>query len=464
MQLRRALRWLMRRKIELGVFAIGVLLRLSMTWNYSYNWNFDSDEHWDLIQWIAHWGMVPTTETTFMSFHPPLFYGLAAWLVRLGVPRPSLIAISLVSGIVRLATLWAGLELYVVGSRVARVMALALAAVVAASVHVDGMISDEALSCALTAIALLLTPLAFRRTGRFRWPLTLLIGFALGLAIMTKFSTIAILAALGVGVALEFLLSRRSLRERMQALVPWVGTIAVIVGICGWYCARNVRQYGRPFVSSFQLPSQHWLMADIEKKSLWNRRPLDFVLGWNFAIYRSPYRPAGLGGEPRFFPVLIASSVVDYWRYGYSGFEGRNPDGSGRGMREIGDVRGISRLAVIGGTAIFFAALIAWFASMRRLLRQRDMGRVTLLLGPFFVLLAALQFATAFPIDDYGVIKGAYVVFGAPAFYALFGVAAGWAHRQPIRWPLLGVLVFALWFVAAYSFDCRLGIPIFPVS
>jgi hypothetical protein len=56
------------------------------------------------------------------------------------------------------------------------------------------------------------------------------------------------------------------------------------------------------------------------------------------------------------------------------------------------------------------------------------------------------------------------VVFGAPAFYASFGVAAGWAHRQPIRWPLLGVLVFALWFVAAYSFDCRLGIPIFPVS
>jgi len=92
------------------------------------------------------------------------------------------------------------------------------------------------------------------------------------------------------------------------------------------------------------------------------------------------------------------------------------------------------------------------------------MGRVVLLLGPFFTLLAALQFATAFPIDDYGVIKGAYVTFGAPAFYGLFGVAAGWAQRQPIRWPLLGVLVFALWFVAAYTFDCRLGIPLFPVS
>lgn len=460
----RALRWFLRHKIELAIFLIGVVLRRSMLWNYHFYWNYDSDGHWELIQWIADHRMVPTVETTFESFHPPLFYAVAAWLVAHDVTREHLVRLSVISGVVRLAAIWLGLELHVRGSRLARIMALALAAVVCASVHIDGMISNESLNCTLAAIAMVLIPLPFRRTGRFRWPLTLITGLVLGLAVMTKVSSIAIVGALGVAVGLEFLLAHRSLRERIQALVPWIGTLAVILGICGWYYGRNIRQYGTPFVTSFDLPSQHGLVADLDKKSLWERRSISFVLGWNFGLYESPYRPAGLAEHPRFFPVLIASSVVDYWRFGYSGYEKFNPDGTGSGVREIADVRGPSRLAVVGGTAIFFAVMIAWFASMRRLLRVRDMGRVALLLVPFFMVLAVLQFATAYPIDDFGVIKGAYVTYGAPPFYALFGVAAGWGQRQPIRWPLLGILVFALWFVAAYTFDCRLGIPIFPVS
>jgi hypothetical protein len=453
--------WLLRRKIEIAIFLLGILLRLSMIWNYHFAWNYDSDAHWEVVQWIVKHGTLPTVESTFESFHPPLYYAIAAWLVRHGATRPSLVGLSITCGVIRLATIWAGLELYLVRSRCARIMALALAAVVSASVHLDGMIYTEAMSCMLLALVMLLVPLAFRRVGRFRWPLTLGIGLILGMAMMTKVSAVAVLGAVGVAIVAELALNRRSVWARAGDLAPWLGMMAVLLGICGWYYARNLRQYGTPFVTSFSLPSQHWLVADTDRQLFSDRRTLGFLFSWSDSIYKSPYRPAALSGRPRFFPVAIASSVVDYWGFGFSGYEHPTRPGGGK---PVAEVRNVSRLAAIGGTAIFFAAVVAWFACVVWVLRYRDFGRLALLLVPLFMLLATLHFVISCPVDDYGVIKGVYMTFGAPSIYALFGVAAGWAQRRPIRWPLLGACGIALWFVAAYTVECRLGIKIWPVT
>ena len=462
MTVKRVWSWLSRRKIESAIFLLGILLRLSMVWNYHFAWNYDSDAHWEVVRWIVDHGMLPNVESTFESFHPPLYYAIAAWLVQHGASRPSLVGLSIACGVVRLATIWDGLELYLVRSRCARIMALALAAVVSASVHLDGMIYTEAMSCMLLALVMLLVPLAFRRGGRFRWPLTLGIGLILGLAMLTKVSGVAIVGAVGVAIAAELVFKRRSLRARVGDLVPWLGMMAVLLGICGWYYGRNLRQYGTPFVTSFSLPSQHWLVADTDRNLFSDRRTLGFLFSWSDTIYKSPYRPAGLSGRPRFFPVAIASSVVDYWRFGFSGYE--HPTRPQDGGKPIAEVRNVSRLAVIGGTGIFLAAVAAWFACLVWVLRYRDFGRLALLMVPLFMLLATLHFVIACPVDDYGVIKGVYMTFGAPPIYALFGVAAGWAQRKPIRWPLLGACGIALWFVAAYTVECRLGIKIWPVS
>ena len=455
-------RWLAARKIEVAVFLLGVLLRLSMVWNFHFGWNYDSEAHWEVIQWILNHRMLPNVESTFESFHPPLYYAIAAFLVRLGFTRATLVWFSILCGVVRLATIWAGLELYVVGSRWARVAGLALAAVVCASVHLDGMVYTEPLNCLLTAVAMLLVPLGFRRSARFRWPVTVVVGFVLGLAVLTKVSAIAVLGAVGAAALVEFVHGRRPLPARIGSALPWLGTLIVFVGVCGWYYGRNVRQYGSPFVTSFSLPSQHWLVADAEKDGFSDRRTLGFLFDWDDGIYKSPYRPSGLNPRPRFFPVAIASSVVDYWGYGFAGYDQLGQPSTG--MKPIAKVRNVSRLAALGGTVIFFAVVVAWAVSMVRVLRHRDAGRLALLLVPFVMLLATLHFVIGSPVDDYGVTKGVYMAFGAPPFYALFGIAVGWAHRKPIRWPILAVLLVALWFVAAYTVVCRLGIKIFPVT
>jgi hypothetical protein len=204
------------------------------------------------------------------------------------------------------------------------------------------------------------------------------------------------------------------------------------------------------------------MVAEAKKRPVLDRRTLGFLWGWDDSIYKSPYRPTGLGANSRFFPIAIASTVVDYWRYGFVGYEHPN-SGEHRGRKVIAQIRNVSRLAAVGGTVIFFSIVAAWLVGIRRVWQYRDMGRLSLLLVPLFMLLGTLHFAISNPVDDYGVIKGVYMTFAAPPLYALFGVAAGWAQRKAIRWPLLGALVISLWFVAAYTVQCRLGLRILPV-
>jgi hypothetical protein len=453
------LKWLQSRDLEFTIFVIGIVLRLTMTWNYHVKWAYDADDHWEVVQWIAAHGRVPPPEAVVEAFHPPLWYAFVAWLINHGAVRSGMVWLSLAFGVLRLALIWAGLELYVKGSRFARVVGLALAAFIYAGVHIDGMVYPEALSCLWCALVMFLIPMAFRRREFARWPLTFAIGLVLGLAMLTKISALAVVAALGLAVLVELLFSRRTLSERVANMLPWVSTIVVVLAMSGWYFARNIRDYGRPFITSFDLPSQHFLVEEAQKRDFLDRRTLGFVLGWDESIFIYPFSQYGIGPNPRFFPVAIATTFEDFWGYGFVGFDRPIPKkGVRREGRPPASYARIASLSVIGGTVIALSTLIAWLGAWRHLFRSRDFGRLALLLVPLVTVAAALHFAIAHPADGHGVTKGIYMTFGAPPLYALFGVAAAWAQRKRERWPVLGVMLVALALVAVYTFDCRLGL------
>lgn len=459
---RRAWAWLRCRKIELAIFFFGILLRLTMSWNYDVRWSYDTDFHFAVVEWIAKHGRVPQAETTFEAFHPPLYYATAAGLLSLGMTRNSLAFFSIACGVVRLALIWAGLELFIVRSRWARVTALALAATLAASVHLDGMVYSEAMSCMLCALVMLLAALAFKRSGAERWPLTCGTGFVLGVSLLTKISALAVLGTVGLAVLIEFLWGRQPFRVRFSNAVPWLGTLIVCFGISGWYFARNLREYGIPVVTSFTLPSQSGLVAEASMHPVPDRRSIGFLLPFDASIYKNPFRPAAYADHARFFPLAIASSVVDYWQFGFQGYPHPFSPKASQVAQPIAAVRPVGRLAVVGGTVVFWSVVCAWVGAAWVVGKRRDMSRVVLLLMLPVMLLSSLHFAVAYPIDDYGVVKGVYMTFAAPPLYALFGVACGWARQRPCRWPLLGAFLTALVFVAAYTVRCRLGIPFYP--
>lgn len=458
------LAWLVGRKLELAIFLLGVALRISMRFAYEPTAAYDFDSHWELVEWmIEHRRVAPAAEL-YQSQHPPLFYTIAALLFANGVPIPDLAWLPVTCGVIRLGLTWAAIELYLPHSRWARASALALAATLAASVHLDGMIYTECLNCLWASVAILLAPIAFRRPPGARIGIAIVIGLVLGIQMLTKVSGVVIVAALCGIAGLEFLCSKTALQDRSRGLACWGAMLAACFAVCGWYYARNVADYGKPFVTTFDLPAQRGEVVKSNEIPYLHRRALGFLVGWEPVMYSFPFARSCTGENPTFFPAAVASTFVDYYNYAFSQVSPISKGGVHHPAASTPpDILLPAQRAAIGGTVIFFATITAWLAASRYLWQRRDWGRLTLVAVPFMMMVAALHFAIAYPADRFGMVKGVYMQFAAGPLCGLYGLSVGWSRERLSRWPMLVILLGGLWLVAAYTLYCRFRIPILPV-
>jgi hypothetical protein len=471
--------WLRAHLPECALFALGVMLRLTMLWTYSAVLGYDAPKHWQYVEWIAQRGELPPPGAIVEAFHPPLFYAVVAQLARLGLGPADLAWFPVLCGILRLGIIWCGLEWYLPDPpeprnsntqrrlglgprRLARVAAIALAAIFPSSVHVDGMLYAESLNGLFAAATMLLIPRVFQAAGRARWLLAGAVGALLGLEMLSKVSGLALLVAIALAAMCEIVYTPGRRKAAVAQALPWSAALAVCFAIAGWFYLRNLLLVGNPFPSSFDL-SEQAVVAEFAGVPYFHRRPLGFFIGWNLDIYAWPYWPSGLRPAARFFPTAFVSSFVDYWNYSFSGLHpGLTSDLWANHRPLTTRVLAYSRLSVIGGTAVLLATLGAGAAAIRRTFKTRDFGRLCLLLVPIVVTLFAIHFATKYPRDEYGVIKGTYMQFAAPPLYTLFGLAVGWSSERRWRWPILGLLLLGLWLVAAYTLYCRTRVATFP--
>jgi hypothetical protein len=433
------LRSIARRWPELSIVAVGIALRLSAL-GASPRYSYDFESHWKYIEWLRAHAQLPPCDLSRETFQPPLYYLLAA---ASHLPMTRVAGLSIAAGALRLLIVWLGLELYL-PSRLARCVALAVVAVLPASVHLDGMVGGEALSNLFAACAILLAPRLFCEGSRRRG---MLLGCALGAslaaALLTKVSSLAIVGALGASLMID-----RALRRPRRTLLPWVVAAVTVALLSGWYFARNYRDEGKLFLTSFDCKEKA-LVVDSA------RRTPAFYFGGSAEIYRHPYYPSGLEPEARFFPVFLASTFVDYYNYDFS-----PPPAPGDAfvlvnqhpLRPPALALGIASLA--GGTLIALATAAAWLWVLVAAVRARDSARILLVLVPAFALLGQLYFATRYPYDHLGHIKGSFVQFAAPPLCALFGASV--AHLWRRRPAAAVVLLAALAMVAGYSIGCRL--------
>jgi hypothetical protein len=461
----KVLEWVRHRHVECALILLGIFLRLTMRWRYDVNWGYDADAHWQYVEWIVWHRALPPVDAMVEAFHPPLFYASIAWLFRHGVSREAMVFVPMACGIARLGLIWAGLEMYLGNQRWAIRSALALAAVLPASVQVDGMVYPEAVSCLLVTGAMIVIPLAFRGPVEKRWWPAITSGLLIGLAMLTKISALAVVAAVGSVALVELVMSRHSAwRDRSVRLLPWLAAAAMVVAVSGWYFARNVRNYRKPFLTSFDL-TERARMAEAEKVPYFSRRKAAFLLGWDRALYSSPYYPTASAGDAHFFEVAMASTFLDYYNYSFSGLDpSSQTDLRANGRPVSPRLLTASRRAVVGGTIVLLGAAAGFASGARTVLQRSNWGLLALLLIPFFTALFALHFAVKFPLDTSGVIKGVYMQFGAPPLYATYGLSVAWAQRKKERWPLLAILLSGLWLVASYTLFCRARILILPLS
>ncbi len=454
-------RLILSRLPECSIFMVGALLRLTMAagWRYHAEWGYDWYAHWGYVDWILKHAGLPSCTTNYVAYHPPLYHLIAAGLVKLGVSHQNLTWLSFTCGVIRLGLIWIGLEWYLPRRR-ARIFALALAAVMPTSILIDGMVSNETMNGMFSAAAMLLWPRALRASGGRRWRLACVLGLVLGLGALSKASTVVLLVAFGMGVILDLLLSPKQgeWRPRIKALAPWAATLVICLAISGWFYARNVPQYRNPFITSYEV-APSWLGHSAANTPYLDRRSLGFVFAWGLSVYQDPYYPSGLQPNPRFFPVALASTFIDYYNYSFSGLgPGQQVEGGLLANTRPLTARlvWLSRGAIAGGTVILLGTIVALAVCLRRTFQSGDCGMFSLLLAPMLATLIALYFAVKYPYDTHGVVKGVYIQFGAPPLYAMFGLAVDWARER--RWPILALLLLGLGAVAAYSLCCRTGL------
>jgi hypothetical protein len=446
---------------ELCALGAGILIRLSMALLFDARIGFDFNAHWPHIQYIATRHALPPMDFNATAPHPPLYHLIAAALVARGLDAGALGWLGALWGMLRLGLVWVALERWLPESRLARVVALALAAVLPAAAHLDGMITNETLVMLMSAAVFVVAPsaIAGARSGRVGPMLGL--GLLLALALMSKVSASVLLVSIAAAIGLEIVRTRppsawgRALRVRA---LPLLAGGLVLAAIAAPWFVRNLVLYGQASPSAYE-GSVRRSQSIYDGTPYLDRRPIGFFVGWNLGVYTHPLYPTGLRPNPRFFPVLLATTFNDYYAFSYSG-GGRYV--GGRTDRTVSPAAmTLGCLSVGAGTAIALVTVIAWFAAVRALWRRREDGepdpRFALLLAPLVALIGQIHFATKYPNDNFGPIKGAYLQFVAPILCALFGAGVAWMWRRA-RWrwrvPAL-VAIGCVGLVAAYSAHAR---------
>jgi hypothetical protein len=319
------------------------------------------------------------------------------------------------------------------------------------------MITNETLVMLVSAAVFVAAPsaIAAARTGGVA-PMVGL-SLLLALAVMSKVSAFVLLVAIAGAIGIEIVRAAppstwwRALRARAR---PLIAGALVLAAVAGPFFVRNKILYGELSPTAYE----GWLKGEnaaYEKIPYFQRRPPGFYLAWNLAIYVHPLYPSALKPDARFFPVLLASTFNDYYTFSFSG------GGQYNAQRWIpAEAFTMGAMSIMAGTPIALVTVIAWFAAMRALWRRREDGepdpRFALLLAPPGALLGALHFATKYPDDHFGPIKGAYLQFIAPILCALFGVGVAWMWRGGRRWRAAALLAMgALAVVAAYTAQAR---------
>lgn len=271
-------------EILLGFAAVGiaVLMRLNNGVRYPALHGFDSYGHVTYIWYLLRTGEVPTASEGWSFFHPPLFYVLAAsiWKALLWLePRQVLKVISTTFSLAGLGSAWVSWRIARAAfpdDRVLRFVAPASILFLPVHLYTAPMLGNEGLNTLLCSLALFCLWRWFQAPSAGR---AVALGGTLGLALLTKFTSVLYVAVTGVSLLAWALHSRRW--RLAAAHLSLVGAVAL--ALSGWFYVRNVQLYGTPF----QMSREYFFTRHVEN-NLRVERTLGSYIGLDSRIFTDP--------------------------------------------------------------------------------------------------------------------------------------------------------------------------------
>ena len=222
------------------VLTAGILLRVVV---FAFQGPFNNDKHFEVVQHIHERGALPASGDLNQSYHPPLYYVLAAPLLHVG-GRKTVQAFSLVLSVGTLLVLFVLVRDLPFVSPAARLVSFSLPAFLPQFVMYGNYISNDCLT-------LLLGSLLFLQLWRcFLCPTStrlLLLALCLGLGLLTKATFLAFVPVLAPFV---YLLVRKEGAQPRRAVLMSAAFLALSSAVGCYKYVHNLRHVGAAFATN----------------------------------------------------------------------------------------------------------------------------------------------------------------------------------------------------------------------
>ena len=213
--------------------------------------------HIEYIDYIFTKHQIPFSNEGLQMFQSPLYYIISAFLY---VPLSHLFDSSTSILLLRIIPLLCGILQVEIGYRTARyvfpqrqdlqVWGTIIAGLLPMNLYISQVVGNEPLAGLLSASAVVIGfHILTAESGVIPEKYFILLGTALGLALLTKVTAI-LLIPLSIILIIYAMHKRQNSRKYIITRIILVS--GIIVAIAGWYFIRNWIELGRPFVGSWE--------------------------------------------------------------------------------------------------------------------------------------------------------------------------------------------------------------------
>ena len=264
----------------------------------------DGFGHFTYIWWFAATQSPPLATEGWSFFHPPLYYAFMASVWHLLSMIDPVVRLKIGTGIIAAAGIaQAGVAYLIVrrsvpDNRVAQLLAIGIMLFLPLQIFSAGYLGNERLNAVFCGTSLLTLMWLMDRPVLSR---AAVFGALLGLAMLVKFTALAIVSGSCAALFFSFLFRRDYLQGFKVLLVVGV----TMLSICGWFYVNNFERYGTPI----QMSRETEMVQRVENYQTKGKRNfLEYVL-FDPLIITSPQWPRGIPIYGWLGPEVVRSSL-----------------------------------------------------------------------------------------------------------------------------------------------------------
>lgn len=400
------------------LWVIGASVRVHNGLRFPVLSGYDGFAHFTYVWYLAATGRVPLPTAGWEFFQPPLYYALMAgfWRGLAGIePIVRLhagTAVIAAAGLVHAWVVWDVTRRRWPDDRLLRLTALAFMLFLPVHLYGVGFLGNEQLTAVWSSLAFVALLAEVRRPSLGR---SLALGLLLGLALLTKITALAVVA----GAVGTLVLRGAAARTRGLTAAHLVVVLGALVIVSGWYYARNVADYGTPFVMS----RRELVLRIVEDDLPQARRTLAEYLLFDPLVFRRPMWPRG-DAPPALRDAVWTGLYANTWYDGFGGWAVPR-------VTESETSRRAGQALLLLGIAPTLVVLLGFAASLSALRpRHFDGAKVATVTTLAPMLLIFVVGTREVPIA--AAVKATYLMPVTAAFGVAFALGLAELRR---RWP-----------------------------